>query len=224
MPKHKHENNNKNEILKKLDKTRFRVSLFGSARIKSNTDEYKQIKHLAKQLGKEHIDLVTGGGFGIMEAANAGHDEGDPENKATSIGLTIHLPEEAKGNKYIELEKHFQKFSHRLDTFMAISHAVIVTPGGVGTCLELFYTMQLTQVKHIKKIPIILVGKMWERLIVWLEKYPLKSGYVNEKDLKNLHYAKNNKQAMEIVLKEFEKFKKIPESKRPQTLPMYKLD
>jgi predicted Rossmann-fold nucleotide-binding protein len=84
---------------------------------------------------------------------------GDKKQKARSIGLTIRLPQEGK-NPVLELRKHFEKFSNRLDTFMALSHLVIVTPGGIGTILELFYTLQLIQVKHINKIPIILVGKV----------------------------------------------------------------
>ena len=90
-----------------------------------------------------------------MEAANAGHAEGDKDEKADNIGLTIQLPWEAHGNKHLELKKHFNKFSGRLDHFMALSRAVIVAPGGIGTCLEFFYALQLVQVKHIKPVPII---------------------------------------------------------------------
>lgn len=211
-------------ILKNIDKSHFRVSIFGSARIKENEKSYKEAFELAKKLGENGIDIVTGGGPGIMQAANAGHEKGDPNNNAKSIGLTIQLPWEAHNNEFLELEKHFQKFSSRLDTFMAISHIVVIMPGGIGTCLELFYTLQLTQVKHIDKIPIIVVSKMWKELVKWMKKYPVKEGLISPEDLTNLYVAKNYKDATKLILKENEKFKALKENERPLNINNYKLD
>ncbi len=193
------------ELLKRND---FRVTIFGSARIKKDDKVYKQIYHLAKKIGQEGFDLVTGGGPGLMEAANAGHEAGDKPRRAQSIGLTIHLPWESEKNKYLEVHKHFAKFSDRLDHFMALSSVVIITPGGIGTTLELMYTWQLEQVKHICPLPIILVGRMWEPLIKWFKKYPLKHGLISEGDMDNIYIARSNKKAMEIVNKTYKVFQK----------------
>lgn len=186
----------------------FKVAIFGSARIKKGDPIYKQVYSLAKEIGKHEIDLVTGGGPGLMEAANNGHAHGDKNNKATNIGLTIQLPWENKVNKYVELEEHFQHFSKRLDNFMALSNAVVVTPGGIGSCLELFYAWQLVQVKHVKPIPIILIGTMWAQLIKWVKKYPLRKGLVSPEDMQYIHVVRNNKEAMAVILKTHESYEK----------------
>lgn len=178
----------------------FRVAIFGSARIKPEDQIYQDIYALSYDIGKAGFDIVTGGGPGLMEAANAGHKVGSGDNGAHSIGLTIELPFEVEGNDHLDLKKHFEKFSSRLDTFMALSQAVVVTPGGVGTCLEFFYAWQLTQVKHICNIPIILCGEMWAELLTWLEKYPVKAGFISPRDLNNVLVAKTNEEVMKKIL------------------------
>ncbi len=193
------------EELKKDD---FRVTIFGSARLQLDDKTYKQVFDLAKRIGKHNFDIVTGGGPGLMEAANAGHEAGDGNHESDSIGLIIKLPWENEGNKHLEIKRTFNKFSGRLDTFMALSNAVVVMPGGIGTCLELFYTWQLVQVKHICPIPIILVGKMWEKLIDWVKKYPLKDGLISPEDMDSIHIAKDNDEAMKIILKTYKVYKK----------------
>jgi len=194
-------------IKEELEKQDFRVAIFGSARLQKKDKVYKQVFELAKEIGKYKFDVVTGGGPGLMEAANAGHEEGDKGEKADSIGLVIKLPWESKGNKHLEIKKEFARFSKRLDTFMALSKVAIIMPGGIGTCLELFYAWQLVQVRHIKTIPLILVGKMWEELMKWVKKYPLKKGLISKKDLDNIHIAKDNKAAIRIILKTYKDFK-----------------
>jgi len=184
-----------------LKKDDFRVAIFGSARTKKNSKLYKQVYQLGKMVGEANIDIITGGGPGSMEAANAGHNAGDKTGELDSIGLTIKLPWEAKLNKYVEIEEHFNTFSNRLDHFMLLSSVVVITPGGVGTALELFYTWQLIQVQHICPIPVILVGKMWKDLIKWVKKHPLKKGLISPKDMKSIHIAKNNKEAIKLIKK-----------------------
>ena len=154
------------------------------------------------------FDLVTGGGPGLMEAANAGHEEGDKMHKSDNIGLIIKLPWENEGNKHLEIKKEYNKFSGRLDNFMALSSAIVIMPGGIGTCLELFYTWQLIQVGHIDPIPIILIGEMWEKQIAWVKKYPLKDKLISTKDLKCIHIAKNNEEAIKIIKRTHIAFKK----------------
>lgn len=184
----------------------FRVAIFGSARIKPNDKIFEEVLLLAKEIGKKNIDIVSGGGPGIMEAANLGHQMGSSGN-SKSIGLTIELPWENEGNQHLDKQKHFQKFSNRLDHFMALSNVVIVMPGGIGTCLEFFYTLQLTQVKHICSIPIILHGKMWHELVKWIEKYPIKNGLVSPEDIENVFSVKNNEQALKIIFDRQKEFK-----------------
>ena len=175
----------------------FRVSIFGSARTKEGDAEYKVAYELANELGKRHIGVVTGGGPGQMEAGNKGHV--DACSTSNSIGLTVRLPFEDEGNDFLDMEQHFQKFGNRLDHFMALSSAVVVTAGGVGTCLELFYTLQLTQVKHICPIPIILLDPMWEEILDWLKDSAAKRGFVSEKVLDNVLVAKDVNEALDII-------------------------
>ncbi|MFH1802063.1 MAG: LOG family protein [archaeon] len=182
-----------------LKRKRFRVSIFGSSRIKRNGQTYKQVHELAKRLGERGIDVVTGGGPGIMAAANLGHNEGSKETKAVSFGLNIVLPHEQKTNKGVQVEKLFKRFSNRLDNFMLLSNAVVVAHGGVGTLLELFYTWQVLQVKHINRIPIILMGKQWEGLLEWLKDQPLSRGYFDKRDFKLLFHANSLKEVLQII-------------------------
>lgn len=175
----------------------FRVSIFGSARTKEGDPEYQVGYDLAYELGKRDIGVVTGGGPGQMEAGNKGHE--DACSSTNSIGLTVRLPHEAEHNAFLDMEQHFQKFGNRLDHFMALSNAVVITAGGIGTCLELFYTLQLTQVKHICPIPIILVDPMWEEILDWLKGTAVKRGFVSASDLDNILVAKNVDEALDII-------------------------
>ena len=159
----------------------FRVTIFGSARIKKGDPRYNQVKSLAKMLGEKGIDIVTGGGPGLMQAASIGHNLGMKNSKTPShsIGLLIKLPKEQKTAEFLDIKKEFQRFSGRLDRFMELSNVFVVAPGGIGTTLELFYTLQLIQVKQTCNVPIILLGTMWPPLIKWLENYPLKNNLMN---------------------------------------------
>lgn len=176
----------------------FRVAIFGSARTKPD-DKYYQMAHdLAEKLGNDNIDVVTGGGPGIMQAGNEGHMEGSKDNDSHSIGLTIKLPKES-GNQFMDMEQHFDHFSLRLDTFMRLSNVVVVMPGGIGTCLELFYTWQLIQVGHICNIPIILIGDMWTDLLKWIEKDLNQKGKISPEDMKMVVHVKTEEEALEII-------------------------
>lgn len=167
----------------------YRVSIFGSARIKPNTEEYMEVYDLAKKLAKNNADIVTGGGPGLMEAANAGAKDGSSKSK--SFGLHVDLPFETSPNEHLDITYHHKRFSSRLDEFMRISHAVIVTPGGIGTILELLYTWQLIQVSHISERPIILVGKMWTGLLEWMESEPLNKQLIDKSDFNNIKIVQN---------------------------------
>jgi len=194
------------KVPKEINVDHFRVTIFGSARIKPGDQRYKQIFNLAKLIASEDMDVITGGGPGIMEAANKGHQEGRKNNNVHSFGLNINLPMEQHENKHLDVMKEFNLFSNRLDYFMFLSNVVVVAPGGIGTLLELSYAWQLMQVHHMKGIPIILVGKMWEELINWFEKYPLKSKLVSPEDMHNIFLADTTQQAMKVIRKAKEAF------------------
>jgi uncharacterized protein (TIGR00730 family) len=201
----------KGNFKKYLEEDNFRVSIFGSARIKKNDKVYKQVHNLAKMLGERDIDVVTGGGPGIMAAANLGHNKGSKKTKAKSIGLNIILPHEQKTNPGVQVEKRFKRFSQRLDNFMLLSNTVVVAHGGVGTLLELFYTWQVLQVKHIKTIPIILMGQQWEGLLKWLKSQPMKRKYFKPEDLKLLYHADTSEDVMKIIDKVHKEYLKSKE-------------
>ena len=182
----------------------YRVSIFGSARIKKNTNEYNQVYELAKKLAQNKADIVTGGGPGLMEAANVGAKEGSPDSK--SFGLHIDLPFETTPNEHLDVTFHHKKFSSRLDEFMRISNAVVVTPGGIGTILELMYAWQLIQVDHITPRPIILLGDMWNGLINWMKYEHLKRNLINETDFDNITTVQNINEVIPILEPHIKKF------------------
>lgn len=181
------------------EERKFRVAIFGSSKIDEKDPLYSEVKRLAEMLGKKGIDVVTGGGPGLMKAASQGHESGSKKTGARTIGVGINLPKKQRFNQFLDLKKEYRKFSGRLDEFMVLSNAVVVAPGGVGTLLEFFYTWQLVQVEQICNIPIILLGKQWRGLLRWLKTNPLKKHYFRKEDMDKLFLAKNCNEVMKIV-------------------------
>ena len=177
----------------------YRVAIFGSARIEEGDSDYNDVYLIAKGLAESGFDIVTGGGPGIMQAANAGHNSIVSETH--SIGLNIKLPFEQAANKYLDIEKEFDRFSERLDTFMSLSDAVVVATGGVGTLLELFYSWQLIQVEHICETPIILFGEMWATLLNWLKTEVQSKGLFDEKDMHNIFHINSPEKVVDFIKK-----------------------
>lgn len=198
----------KKRLDKKVMKNRFRVAIFGSARIKRGDSRYKLIRDLAKAIASEGIDIVTGGGPGLMDAASRGHHAGRIGKNAYTVGLTIHLPKEQKESYHLDLKKDFHKFSNRLDNFIYLSNIVVVAPGGIGTILELMYVWQLVQVRHSCEIPIILFGDIWTGFIKWIKKGPLQNRFLDKKDLELLYHARNCTEVMKIIELAHEEYKK----------------
>ena len=130
----------KQDIDKEIVKKHFRVAIFGSARIQNGDINYKLIYNLAKMISEAGMDIVTGGGPGLMNAASEGHHVGRKDEEIHSVGLKINLPFEKKEATHLDVKKQFSRFSSRLDNFMQLSNVVVVASGGVGTLLELFYT------------------------------------------------------------------------------------
>ena len=151
--------------LKPSRKDRYRVTIFGSARAKPGTVAYEETKRAAEMLSKIGCDIVTGGGPGLMQAANAGVEAG---GQAASMGIRVDLPFEQEVNPFVGLAFEHRTFFTRLHHFVLASDAFIVAPGGIGTVLELMLIWQLLQVRHLEQTPLILVGKMWPGLVNWV--------------------------------------------------------
>jgi len=143
----------------------YRVTIFGSARAKPGTVAYDETKRAAKALAALGCDIITGGGPGLMQAANEGVDAADGSK---SVGIRVDLPFEQEVNPFVELAYEHRTFFTRLHHFVLASDAFIVAPGGIGTVLETMMIWQLLQVRHLKQTPLILVGKLWPGLIEWV--------------------------------------------------------
>jgi len=190
------------------NKKRFRVVIFGSARIEDGDPNWDLIYNLAKRIAEEDMDVVTGGGPGLMNAASEGHNDGDISKNAQSIGLQIILPKKQVDSRHLDIKKEFYSFSERLDNFIELANAVVVAPGGVGTLLEFLYTWQLMQVKLIHDIPIILLGDMWLDFVDWIRKWSLEKRFLEQEDIDLLYLVNDTEDALIIVKKACEKFKK----------------
>nr|NJM01353.1 TIGR00730 family Rossman fold protein [Desulfobacula sp.] len=164
------------------------VSIFGSARIPPDHPYYKKAEDLAGLFGKNGYAVITGGGGGIMEAAN----KGAFEENTDSVGLNITLPFEEKPNAYATTQLEFRYFFVRKVMFLKYAQAYIIMPGGFGTLDELFETVTLIQTQRIRRMPVILVGKdYWGGLIHWIKEKLLKEKMISEKDL-NLFYLSDD--------------------------------
>jgi len=146
---------------------RYRVTIFGSARIQPNTFAYDEVKRLAKAITEMGCDVVTGGGPGLMLAANEGAAAGSKGAENASVGIRVDLPFEQEVNAFVQQAYEHETFFTRLHHFVLASDAFIVVPGGIGTLLEAAMIWQLLQVRHIQEIPLIFVGKMWSDLVDW---------------------------------------------------------
>ncbi len=146
---------------------RYRVTIFGSARIDANHWVYAAVRDLAAELTRMGCDIVTGGGPGLMQAANEGARIADPDSRQESMGIRIALPFEQDVNAFVSEAYEHGTFFTRLHHFVLVSDAFVVVPGGVGTVLETMMIWQLLQVRKLHETPLILVGKMWDGLVDW---------------------------------------------------------
>ena len=185
----------------------YRVSIFGSSRIRRGDPVYDEVKKLSYELAHMGIDIVTGGGPGLMEAANSGAIEGQIESHARSFGLAIHLPSEEQSNPFVDKVFRHRTFFSRLHHFVRLSSAFIVMPGGIGTALELFMVWQLLQVKHMKEHPVILVGTMWTGLIDWIRSTMVERGLVSPPDLDVVSVVSSSEEAIPIIRASYDRYK-----------------
>ncbi|MBA3009682.1 MAG: TIGR00730 family Rossman fold protein [Proteobacteria bacterium] len=174
------------------------VSIFGSARIKPDDPYYEQTETLAALFAKSGYAVITGGGPGIMEAANKGAmGEG-----VESVGLNINLPFEERINPYTTKQIEFDYFFVRKVMFIKYAQAYIIMPGGFGTLDELFETITLIQTKRIRPTPVILMGShYWNGLIQWIKGQMMADKMISPEDLDLFHVLDDPQKALEIVEK-----------------------
>jgi uncharacterized protein (TIGR00730 family) len=151
--------------LRPARRERYRVSIFGSARVERRSFGYEETKRVAKTLAAMGCDIITGGGPGLMQAANEGAASAPARSR--SYGIRVQLPFEQDVNAFVTQAFEHRTFFTRLHQFVIASDAFIVTPGGIGTVLEMMMIWQLLQVRHLQNTPLILVGEMWPGLIAW---------------------------------------------------------
>jgi uncharacterized protein (TIGR00730 family) len=142
---------------------RYRVTVFGSARLQPGSFGYEETKRVAAALAEMDCDIITGGGPGLMQAAN----EGAASRRAQSVGIRVELPFEQEVNAFVTEAFEHRTFFTRLHQFVLASDAFLVAPGGIGTVLEMMLIWQLLQVRHLENRPLILVGSMWPGLVAW---------------------------------------------------------
>jgi uncharacterized protein (TIGR00730 family) len=160
--------------LRPTRRERYRVTIFGSARAQAGTFAYEETKRTAAALAEMGCDIITGGGPGLMQAANEG--AAATGGRAQSVGIRVALPFEQASNAFITDVFEHRTFFTRLHQFVLTSDAFVVAPGGIGTVLEMMLVWQLLQVKHLERTPLILVGRMWPGLIDWARQSMLETG------------------------------------------------
>jgi len=179
------------------------ISIFGSARTEPLNPYYKNASKLAYLCTENGYGVISGGGPGIMEAANLGAHESDE----VSVGLKIQLPFEAKENEYIDELVDCRYFFTRKVFFLKYSQAFVAYPGGFGTLDELFETLTLIQTGHMRKVPVVLVGKdYWGGMMDWIKTTMFeKEGNVSEKDFDLFTVVDEPVEAMEYILDNIQK-------------------
>jgi uncharacterized protein (TIGR00730 family) len=172
------------------------VSFFGSARTPPDHPSYRLACETARRLGEAGFAIITGGGPGIMEAANRGAREAG----ATSVGLNIELPFEQGANAFQDIELTYKYFFTRKVMFVRYATAFVVFPGGFGTLDELFEALVLEQVDKIRDFPIVLVGTtFWEGLLQWITERLVPEGLVDERDLELLAVTDDPEEVVRLV-------------------------
>jgi uncharacterized protein (TIGR00730 family) len=162
--------------LRPTKRDRYRVTIFGSARVDPNHWVYAAVRDVAAELTRLGCDIVTGGGPGLMQAANEGVKRADPEGALQkSLGIRVELPFEQEVNAFVNEAFEHKTFFTRLHHFVLVSDAFIVCPGGIGTVLEMTMVWQLLQVRHLHDVPLILVGHFWDGLVEWARTEMLRS-------------------------------------------------
>ncbi len=176
------------------------VTIFGSARIQPGSPYYNKCLKVAESLAKDGFAVISGGGPGIMEAANKGAQNAN----GVSVGLNIELPMEQSPNSFQDVRVEFRYFFVRKLMFVKYAVGYVIFPGGYGTMDELFEALTLIQTKKIRSFPVVLVGReYWEGLFDWLRKTMLDAGNINPEDLDLMHVVDEPEEVCAIINKRY---------------------
>ena len=178
------------------------VTIFGSARTPTGTKPYEQARGVARRFAEAGWAVVTGGGPGVMEAANRGAKEGG----GLSVGFNIELPHEQHENPYLDIEYTFEHFYARKTMFVKAAEGYVVFPGGFGTMDELFESLTLIQTGKVLHFPVVLFDvDYWTELLVWVKNEALADGMISPEDIELLHLTDDPDKAVQLVLECYER-------------------
>jgi uncharacterized protein (TIGR00730 family) len=187
--------------LQQLEKDRFRVCIFGSARIQPEDPTYRRVYELARMLVELGIDIVTGGGPGLMEAANRGAKQGGGK----SVGLGIELPFEQKLNAFLDIGLEFNFFFIRKMMFVKFAAGLVISPGGFGTMDELFEALTLVQTGKVAHLPVVLVGRaFWEKALN--VQHLVDEGLIATEDLNLFRFAETADEAWQHIVEYYAEY------------------
>ena len=187
------------ERLQPRNLERFRVSIFGSARIEATHALFGEARDLAQRLVEAGCDIVTGGGGGLMQAVDLGASRGGVHQPAGG-GLPVRLVTDDENAPFVERVYRHRTFFSRLHHFVRLSSAFIVLPGGIGSTLEAMMVWQLLQAKHLPPTPFLLYGTHWRGLLRWIKDEALAQGYVAEEDTRLPIQVDTVDEAVKIIL------------------------
>ena len=186
------------ESIETLSDVNNAVTIFGSARVKSDDIYYQKTENLTRLLVQNGFSIITGGGGGIMEAANKGAGEAGGK----SVGMNIQLPFEQKPNPYANIHLHYKYFFIRKVMFVKYAIAYVILPGGFGTMDELFEALTLIQTKRIKSFPLILMGsEYWQGLLDWLKKTMQQEDKILPTDLDLIQVVNEPEEVVKLIKK-----------------------
>ncbi len=192
------------------------VSIFGSARARRSNWSYKTTCKVAETLSRNGYAVISGGGPGIMEAANRGAKRG----KGLSIGLNIQLPEEQTVNRYQDKSLHFKHFFARKVMFVKYAAGYVIMPGGFGTLDEFFESLTLIQTGKIRRFPVVLMGKSyWGGLLAWMRSSMIREGTISRSDLKLFHVTDDPADAASFIIKSHKDSIRTVDERRKTALP-----
>jgi uncharacterized protein (TIGR00730 family) len=193
------------ERLQPRNLERFRVSIFGSARIEKTHPLYGEAQDLGQRLAEAGCDIVTGGGGGLMQAVDLGASRGAVRRPAGG-DLPVRLVTDDEDAPFVERVYRHRTFFSRLHHFVRLSSAFIVLPGGIGSTLEAMMVWQLLQAKHLPPTPFVLYGSHWRGLLRWIEDEALAKGYLEEDDTRLPIQVDTVDEAVEIILHTLREF------------------
>ena len=203
--------------LRPSKKERYRVTIFGSARVPKDSWVFGEVKRLARTLSELGCDIVTGGGPGLMQAANEGAAETGKSNRSRSVGIRVDLPFEQDVNPFVQQAFEHRTFFTRLHQFVIMSDAFVVVPGGIGTALETLMIWQLLQVRHLDdRTPLILIGKMYSQLVDWAHEHMLNPQFplANPEDMEIPLCVNTADEAITVIRKHHSEWRKAQRTRK----------